>query len=109
MHFSESVPVLPVLFIAHDARVCACVRALETSPTRRPLTDFGCCVTEKKTAIELAHFINDTDPFMQRILLFKRGLDYLLRLNKDMQKDLRRYTSTIFPFSKQYRSKTPSY
>ena len=55
----------------------------------------------KKNAIELAHFINDTDPFMQRSLLLKRGMDYLLRPNKDMQKDLRRNTSTIFPFFKK--------
>jgi hypothetical protein len=50
--------------------------------------------------MELAHFINNTDPFMQCSLLFKNGVDYLLRPNKGMQKDLRMNTPTFFPLKK---------
>ena len=42
----------------------------------------------KGTAMEPSDFINDADLLVEHILLFKTGMDNVLRPYKEMQKDL---------------------
>jgi len=65
--------------------VCVCVCVLHTPRQRDGLSTISAAASQKNRRLNWHIFINDTDPFLQRSLLFKRGMDYLLHAIKDMQ------------------------